>query len=482
MLIRGAEINGVQRDVRCVGGLIEEIDGSIAIRRGEEEIDAQGGALMPGLHDHHIHLLSLAAQFASTPCGPPQVETRSDLVEALHQASPTGGWLRGTGYFESVAGPLDRVRMDALYEALPLRIQHRSGAMWFLNTKAIEALGLDDASAAANASSAANALEAPDGVERDAAGRATGRLFRADTWLRDRLPPAPVPDLRRVGSFLASCGVTRLTDATPSNGRTEARLLDEAQRRGALPQRIRLMGNLSLEASDATPALEIAEHKIMLDEPALPEFEALVARIISAHEVGRCVAMHTVTRTEIHFALAALEAAGARTGDRLEHASVAPREACELAARLRISIVTQPNFVGERGDAYRRDVDSCDLPSLYRVRSWLDANVPLASGTDAPFGHPDPWRAIQAAVTRSTPSGAILGESEAVNPETAIALFLDPFSTSTTNASPGARLAAGQRADLCILDTPWHEARRSLSSDRVTMTLCGGQIVWSANA
>jgi predicted amidohydrolase YtcJ len=240
------------------------------------------------------------------------------------------------------------------------------------------------------------------------------------------------------------------------------------------------MGDLSLSSADASDMLEIGEYKILLDEPSLPEFDDLVSRIRAAHEADRSVAIHTVTRTEIHFALAAIEAAGARQGDRLEHASVAPLESLALVARLGLSIVTQPNFVAERGDAYRIEVESRDLPHLYRVRSWLEAEVRLAAGTDAPFGDPDPWRAMQAAVTRSTRSGKRLGEAELVSPETAISLFFDNFSTTLARDTPSAQLASGQLADLCLLDVPWREARHSLSSDHVVATVRSGRIIWSA--
>jgi len=467
LLIRNAEVGERCLDLRCAGGVITELADHIAPLRGEPEIDARGGALLPGLHDHHLHLFSLAAAFASIPCGPPQIESRQALAEALQSASPVEGWLRGTGYFESVAGPLDRIRLDALCDDHPVRIQHRSGAMWFLNTRAIEALGVEVG-------------DAPPGVERDAAGRSTGRLFRADAWLRRRLPSSSAPDLSLVGSFLARCGMTRITDATPANGSAEAALFRAAQQSGALPQRLRLMGDLSLSSLDASDTLEIAEYKILLDESTLPGFDELVSSIRDAHDAGRCVAIHAVTRTEIHFALAAVEAAGARTGDRLEHASVAPIESLDLAARLGLSIVTQPGFVSERGDAYRIEVESRDLPHLYRVRSWLETRVPLAAGTDAPFGDPDPWRAMQAAVTRSTRSGKTLGEAERVSPETALALFLDEFVATPNGGVPSTRLAAGQRADLCLLDAPWREVRRELSSERVVATVCAGKIIWSA--
>ncbi|WP_229758442.1 hypothetical protein [Peterkaempfera bronchialis] len=55
-----------------------------------------------------------------------------------------GTWVRGVGYHESVAGPLDRDRLDALVAHRPVRVQHRSGALWILNSAGAALLGLDD--------------------------------------------------------------------------------------------------------------------------------------------------------------------------------------------------------------------------------------------------------------------------------------------------------------------------------------------------
>ena len=54
------------------------------------------------------------------------------------------GWLRGVAYHESVAGPLDRDRLDAWVADRPLRVQHRSGALWMLNSAGIPAFVLHE--------------------------------------------------------------------------------------------------------------------------------------------------------------------------------------------------------------------------------------------------------------------------------------------------------------------------------------------------
>jgi predicted amidohydrolase YtcJ len=138
MLIKNVDIWRQGRaDIQIVAGRVGAI-GTLAPQSGEAIIDAQGGALLPGLHDHHIHLAALAARRASVPCGPPDVEDEASLVSTLVRAGT--GWLRGIGYHESVAGMLDAATLDRVAPDRPVRIQHRSGRMWFLNTLALEAL------------------------------------------------------------------------------------------------------------------------------------------------------------------------------------------------------------------------------------------------------------------------------------------------------------------------------------------------------
>ena len=173
-LIREAEIKGQTTRVRLRDGRIEAVDPALEPDPGEVVVEAEGGALLPGLRDHHIHLLALAAARESVACGPPQVQDRRVLKRALRQApgsetSPqldSTSWIRGVGYHESVAGDLDRDGLDALINHRPVRIQHRSGALWILNSLALERLDL------------AVGHPLPPGVEQDPQGRFTGRLYR----------------------------------------------------------------------------------------------------------------------------------------------------------------------------------------------------------------------------------------------------------------------------------------------------------------
>ena len=446
MLISRAEIAGGRiADVRVHDGRIGEIGETLTRQAGEQVIEADGAFLCPGLHDHHIHLMAYAAALDSLPCGPPEVNDAQQLSAALAGMAHGQGWLRGIGYHDSVAGPIDRDWLDRRIPDRPARIQHRSGRLWILNSAGLAMLG-------------------DLGPAEMAGGRPTGRLYDADGWLRGWLGATP-PDLGRASRLLARWGVTGLTDATPRNGPAEAAMFEAARREATLLQAMLLMGGEGL----AGP------RKLHVHEHDLPPLDDLVEIIRRAHAEGRTVASHCVTRAELAYTLAALADAGARPGDRIEHCGVCPPEFRDEIARLGLTVVTQPNFIAEKGDAYLAEVDACDQPWLYPAAGLIGAGVALAAGSDAPFGGPDPWAAMQAAVTRRTRAGRTLGPEEQITPERALALF------TTAAGDPGGpprRIEPDAAADLCLIDRPWAIAREAPGEARVRLTLTGGHVAW----
>jgi predicted amidohydrolase YtcJ len=473
LLIIDAEVEGRARvALRTDARRIVDIGPTLRPLPNETVIDAAGGVLLPGLHDHHVHLLALAAAAHSIRCGPPEVQNSQALGRTLAaierekdadgKDQPCVDWIRGVGYHESVAGELDRDQLDAWVSKRPLRIQHRTGAMWMLNSAGVEQLGLDHGVDAA-------------GVERDSTGRATGRLFDLDAWLRGALGSSVIPDLEPVGSMLARFGVTGVTDATSTNSSVEWNVFANANRSGAFPQRIVAMGRPDLAVGRGPVSLGAV--KIMLAERALIDFDELVCAIGTAHTAERGVAIHCVTRAELVFAVTAFDTAGARQGDRIEHASITPPDVMERLARLPLTVVSQPTFLHERGDRYRVDVEPRDRPWLYRGLGFLQMGIALGGGTDAPYASADPWRAMAASVSRRTLSGQVMSESECLSPEQALALFTTP--ADVPGGTPR-RVAIGECADLCLLDRSWAEARVVLDSAMVAATIREGRLVYCA--
>lgn len=462
LLLRDVELDGRRVDVAIRSGLIEAIGPDLAVPADAVVVDGDGGAVLPGLHDHHLHLLALAASLDSVDLGSNPDLVERPLATALRDAaasSPAGEWLRAVGYRESAGRPLDRWQLDAVIADRPVRVQHRSGALWVLNSRALAEVGLQDGTL-------------PDGCETGPDGTPNGRLLRLDPWLSDRIPRRR-PDLARVGRLLAGWGVTGVTDMTPFTATDHLAPIVDAVTAGDLPQRVIVTGAPAVDPSDLPPEVTVGPAKVLLHDHDLPTPDWIAAQIRTAREHGRAVAVHCVTLTSLVLTLAAFADVGSVDGDRIEHGAVVPPDLHADLLRLGLTVVTQPNFVGERGDDYLADVAVEDHPHLWPCRSLLAAGIPVAAGTDAPFGRPDPWRLVDAAVHRRTPSGAVLGDGERLDPQAALDLLL---SSGERPGSAARIVAVGQVADLCVLHTPLGSALSAPAASRVAAVVVGGRL------
>ncbi|MET0986549.1 MAG: amidohydrolase family protein [Steroidobacteraceae bacterium] len=456
LILRNVEIDGRSGlDVRVAHGVIKEIGALLEGRA--DEIDGRGGALIPGLVDHHIHLLALARQASSIDLT--TATTAAALQALLTRASanvPRGTWLRAVQYHEHGATLLSRDELDHIVPAHPLRVQHQTGALWILNSRALEAVCRSDL---------------PDCVERDANGRATGRIWRGDAWLHSRMPTQSLA-LDAVGRQLASYGFTALTDASATTGESAAKHLAKAVRERALPQRLSLMSAGELHAPE-DGAFAVGAVKVLLDDAQLPEFAAMTARIARARTWQRRVAVHCVTAGELALTLAAFREAGTLPGDRIEHGGMISADAIAEIKALGLAVVTQPGFVLARGDRYLQTVAAAEHDDLYRCASLLRAGVVVAASSDAPYGPVDPWLAMRAAIERRTSADQLLGPDERVDPRTALELFTQaPFVPMRRPL----QLVVGARADLCLLRAPLQQACSDLDAKLVRATLIDGRI------
>ncbi|WP_327113478.1 amidohydrolase family protein [Nocardia sp. NBC_01730] len=461
MLIRRARIFGAEHtEVRLTGGRITGCGTALRPLPGEDDIDACGGWLLPGLHDHHVHLSALAATADSVRVGPPQVRTITDLATGLHRAdaeSPEGAWIRGVGYHESVAGELDRRALDRILGHRPVRIQHRSGALWMLNSRACAAVDLQHCPL--------------PGVERDATGSPTGRRWRLDAWLGPRIGAPPV-DLTQLGARAAALGVTGFTDATPALRQSDIDDLAESAADGRIRQRVHCMAPSDI-ADPRIARFSLGPTKILLDDTALPDLDEFTDRIRALHETGRPVAVHCVTRVQLILIMAALDAAGAHEGDRIEHGAIIPAESMAWLREHDVTVITQPHFLVERAEQYDRDVPAGDQPDLWRLGSLIRARVGVAAGTDAPFGGADPWAVIRAAVRRPATSSI----SEGISLRSALSLFFGPPERPAADRC----IAPGEIADLTLLSAPPEEVAATWQNPLVAATIVDGSPVYLAD-
>src|SRR5262249_3705164 len=157
----------------------------------------------------------------------------------------------------------------------PVRVQHRSGAIWALNSKAIEIIGADRLSAEE---------------------RRTGLVWRDDSRLRILLGSAiGAAAIAAVGVRLAGFGITSVTDATPDLAADGVCLL-----RDNMPEQVLSMG----------PAGGPMPRKIVIADHRLPLLDDLLTTIGNSHDAGRAVAIHAVSNVALILAIAALNEAG----------------------------------------------------------------------------------------------------------------------------------------------------------------------------
>lgn len=455
LICNGTSMNAERFDLRVVDGTIAEMSGELQPYQGEEIIDANGGAVLPALHDHHIHLLALAAGLDSFDCA--EYTNEAALVRGLRAAIRGRPTLRAVNYHESIAGSIDRTWLDIVTPDVPVRVQHRSGRLWILNSAALASVG---------PTTSAGQLEYQKGAS-------TGRIYDGDTWLRPYFK-GQNPNLARVGQLLAQRGVTAVTDATPSNDQDFFTIVASAQANGDLPQRVAVMGTPAVATGPKTADLFPLALKLHLHEGDYPEPETFFALIRHAKSQGLALAVHCVTEADLVFTVSLLEESGYASNARIEHASMIPPYMIVRLAAAGVTVVTQPHFIAERGDAYVRDIAAAEHDHLYRCATLQSEGVKLGGGTDAPFGHWDPWLSIAAATMRCTPGGTVLGPAEILSPEAALALYTTPL---TDPGGTPRRLEPGKLADVCVLSQPWSQARGQLSAVRVQATIRGGSVI-----
>lgn len=458
ILRRVRPFGGAETDVAIAGGVIVAMGERLALKG--PQVDGGGRMLMPGLHDHHIHLMATAAARQSLSlAGVLDGAVVAARVRAAADALPPGGWLRAVDYDERAAGLPDAAMIDGWVADRPVRLLDRTGALWVLNSAA---LALIDGSGDAW----------PEGAEREAAGALTGRFWRCDDWLRTRLPAGAGPDLGALSLELARLGVTGVTDTGAGNGPSEAALFEGALARGVLRQRLWLMGREDLPEGVRYARGPI---KIIIDERDPPDVDALAARMAAAHDQGRAVAVHCATATELALALAGFGAAGTMAGDRIEHGNVVPEGAVVELRALGLTVCVQPGFVAARGDRWLANVDREEQADLLPLARLEAAGVAMIGGSDAPYGPVDPWAGMRAAVSRRTASGAVLGAGEALSARAALGLWL----AGTEPPLTVREVAVGAEADLILVEGGMADVLGNCDAGRVAMTLIEGQICWT---
>ncbi len=484
-------------------------------RPGARQTDLGGQTLLPGFNEAHNHMIAFGLSLAQVEAGYPAVRSIAAMMvgfAARARETSAGAWVRGRGYDDN---KLDERRhpsrhdLDAAVPDHPAIVTNASGHMSVVNSRAIRLAGIGP--------------DTPDPqggrIVRDEHGEPTGLLQETAQGLVQAIMPEPTPvelheAVRRCCRAYAAAGITSSQDAS-SSAAAEIAAYQEARATGDLLPRTTLMirdnllphlAGLGLRGGFGDERLRIGPIKFFADgsligrtaavtQPFLADprrdnlglemmpQEELDERVWQAHRAGFQLATHAIGDRAIGVVLDAYERALARLPradhrHRIEHCGILRPD---LIERLRVGAfiaVSQPIFISEYGDGFRRHLGEARLQLTYPFRSLLDAGVPLVFSSDCPVSAFQPLKGIRDAVQERTGSGASYALEEALTVEEALHAYTVAGAYASFDEGRKGQLRPGLLADLTVLAAdPRHADPATIAEIPVTMTIVGGAVV-----
>ena len=476
-------------------------------------VDLKGRLITPGFNDAHVHFIDGGFGLLSVDLRDAKDEADFATRLGKHAASlPKGAWILNGNWdherWKSQALPT-KALIDGVTKDNPVFVNRLDGHMALANSLALRSAGIDR-----------NTKDPFGGtIVRDASGEPTGVLKdNAQDLLYKALPdPTREMNVRAAKAALAhaaSLGVTSVQDnssidALPTYQQIRAEggllarinvwrpasalkaLIDAGVRSGLGDDWIRI-GAIKILSDGSMGAGTAAFFEPYTDEPAtsgllLYPVEELNRMIDEADAAGFQLAVHAIGDRANALVLDAFEkAAAARSRAdrrfRIEHSQVVRKADMARYAKLRVVASIQPSHCIDdmRWAARRIGVERCRL--AYNFKSFLDAGIPVAFGTDWFVEPLDPRLGLYAAVTRELveggPKDGFLPE-ERISLDTAIDLYTRGSAYAEFADERKGTLEPGKLADLAIFAEDLFKVEpRQILTTPVDLTMVGGRVVF----
>jgi predicted amidohydrolase YtcJ len=480
---------------------------------GTRVIELRGRLVVPGFNDAHVHFLEGGFGLLSVDLRGTRDEAELASRLAAHARKvPKGRWICN-GNWDHEAWPSralpDRKRVDAATPEHPVFVKRLDGHMALANSLALRHAGITRATP-----------DPPGGaIGRDAHGEPTGIVKDNAMDLFERAIPVPAREeniaaARAALREAAGLGVTTIQDNSPLDalptyqdlraaGELTARMcvwrpiavraaLQEAGVRTGLGDEWIRLGALKILADGsfgaATAALEAPydDHPETTGLLLYPE-EELHEMIRSADAAGFQLAVHAIGDRANRIVLDAFESAARRHGPRdrrfrIEHAQMVSREDLARYHALGVIASVQPSHAIDDLRFAEARVGRRRLSLAYNVRSFLDAGVAVAFGTDWYVEPLDPRLGLYAAVARERPEGGPSGgwlPAEKIGLEEALDLYTRGSAFAEFAEGDKGTLEVGKLGDVAVFaaDLLSRPARHILTTP-VDLTVVGGRVVF----
>ena len=511
-------------------GRIVGLDDEVAGTGSRVTVDAGGATVVPGFHDAHCHTTSFGLGLVHL--GLDDVVGIGPTLEAV--AAYADGlapheWVIGFGFGRGLRPDQypDRDGLDRAGGGRPVWLTHLSGHSCVVSGAALRAVGIT------------GALEgtARGRVVVDDDGRPTGLIEEAAMDLvKDHVGPSSIDRLAdavdRATAHYVTEGITGFTDAgigCPGldHSPLELAAYQLAHSTGRLRTRARLMAHnelfhplrshpddgistgldLGVHTGFGDERLSLGAMKVWIDGSGLGHTAATTAAdgrtvgafdndpgllrqsIIDAHRGGWQVACHAIGDAALDLVLDALEEAAAagpapaRAGTvprhRIEHGVMIRPDQVARLARMRMTVVVQPLFVTDFGDPLM-EMGQTDgaAADYFRMRSLVDAGVPVVGSSDRPVAAGSPLLGMQQMVERKTATGRVFGADEGLTATEALACYTLGGACAAHAEWAWGSLAPRRLADLVVLDDdPTTVDSGRIGDIEVVATMIDGQPV-----
>lgn len=450
------------------------------------KIDAHSQTILPGLIDAHCHLNAMIAGAFAVYC-PPTLHTFEQLIHFIRNQItdiPEGQWIRinkfnPTQFHERRL--LTKDELDQISTAHPIRVRHVSRHATMLNSHALILAGIDQH------------FIAPDGMKID---DQTGILYGADAWLSAHViqPFSKSQLMQQVPTLqneLLSYGITFVHDATPTTSEVDIKFWEEARQLG-WPIHLRFMVSMEYyeqlqhTLQHLNSPITIGAIKVVMESfPELyPTTEQLQEIVNFSFERNIPIAIHAITPEMVWAAVDAISQApkystSTQHLSRLEHVSLCPEAFIPLVANSGLTVVTNPTFIYEHGTRYLADVALDEHNWLYLLKSFHEAGIFVAAGSDAPVASANPFIGMYAACTRTSSSGQSVNEDEKINRLEALKLYTKHAAIVTNTARHKGELSVGYDADFFFTNiNPLTCSNEQLLITHATSTWINGHCVY----
>lgn len=463
-------------------------------RRYDNIIDGKGQTMLPGLIDAHGHVMNYGRAISNVDLvGTSSLKDAKSRIQKQLSKSPSG-WVLGRGWNQELwdvkqfphASDIDEIVAER-----PVVLTRIDGHAVWVNSKALALAGIT-----------AKTPE-PDGGEiiRGDDGKPTGILVDNAMSLVYNIMPQPTLEERKAFlkqgmKALAATGLTSVHDA--GIGSKTITAYHDLQAKGEMPIRVYGMLDVTSEGHEAVfkkgpyqtddAMFALRSVKISADG-ALGSRGAALHADYSDRAGQKGLLLHSVPNLNKHVA-AAMEAGfqvnthaiGDRANTlvldayakwandkekmalrhRIEHAQVIRPDELQRFADLNMIASMQPTHATSDKNMAEDRLGKERMKGAYAWASLKKLGVLLAGGSDFPIEPAEPFYGLHAAVTRQDRNNQPLGgwyANEAVDRETALAMFTYNAAYAAHQEDLIGELAIGKQADFILIEEDYFKVK-----------------------